>query len=106
MVQRHELEAAYYHDLRAQEGMDPEVARDLGYLTSPEDFEAAINPAITNIDLSTTNVARQAAHDYYTEEFKLTGPVGLTEQDRVRNRTGSAAARLAIREAQQLDKGI
>jgi len=56
MVKQHELEAAYYHGLRAIGDVDPEVARDLGYDVTPDDFEASIEGA----EIETTQQERVA----------------------------------------------
>ena len=58
-AERHELEAAYYKGLQEMNGMDPEVARDLGFVTNPDEFEATL---ASHENTSPAADARRADH--------------------------------------------
>lgn len=85
MVKQYQIDGAYYSGLR--EGFDPEVGDDLGIPMDPDTVEKQIQSAkvvnglIGQASLSQqveildpTTQARAEAHEYYTEEFRLTGP--------------------------------
>jgi hypothetical protein len=68
MTQRYELEAAYYKGLREMNGMDPEVAQDLGFVTSPEEFEATLQ---SHTQISPRTAAREVSHQTNVELHHL-----------------------------------
>jgi hypothetical protein len=85
MVKQYQIDSAYYSGLR--EGFDPEVAEDLGIPMDPDTVEKQIASAKrVNSLIGRTGIsqqveivdpsvqARQEAHEYYTQEFRLTGP--------------------------------
>lgn len=45
--------------------------------------------------------ARQAAHDYYAEEFRLTGPIHNSKEDVLRTHAGAALARADLRQSRE-----
>lgn len=45
MTTKHELDAAYYQGLHEMDGIDPEVAEDLGIPMSPESYESHVASA-------------------------------------------------------------
>lgn len=96
MVQRHELEAAYFHDLRAQEGMDPEVARDLGYVTSPEDFDSSLENA------NAVKRAMSSSTGYLAPYAELTRaqPEPIRTTEHLTTQRGAEIGRLALKNNQ------
>ena len=97
MAQNHELRAAYFHDLRAQEGMDADVARDLGYVTSPEDFDRSIESA------QAVKRAMGSSTDYLAPYAELTRaqPEPVRTEEHLTNQTGTQLARLALKNSQK-----
>lgn len=93
MAEQHELEAAYFHQLRQIGDMDGDVARDLGYLTSPEEFEATLVSHQQFKQPTAAEQARQADYSYYQKEFHLSGNNTLTDEQLAINKRGIAAAR-------------
>jgi hypothetical protein len=77
MTKLHELEAAYYHGLREMNGMDPEVARDLGFVTNPEEFEATLE---SHKHINARVETREASHQANVELHHLQTDEGRNKQ--------------------------
>lgn len=97
MAKRYELEAAYYQGLREMNGMDDDVARDLGFVTSPEEFEATLESHKPLNQPTSAEIARAEASAYYTSEFHLTGPIELSPEEKDRNNIAIAGIRANLK---------
>ena len=97
----HEQWTAAYWGLGLANG-DPEVMEDLGIPVTEETLlrhvEAGAEVAeLLGIDTrSAAEVARDEARAYYEEEFFLTGPMDLDDDQRARNAAGVAHARALL----------
>jgi hypothetical protein len=94
MTKRYELEAAYFQGLREMNGMDPDVARDLGFVTNPDEFEATLD---SHKQINPRVVAREASHQTNVKDFHLQTDEGRDQRYAAEELAEIDSAQLAIR---------